>query len=162
MPAPSALLLGASWWTHLPKPYVPEQKERHNVKQVEQIFAPSMKVKMTHGGESGQGKEDKEDKEAFFEWLSHDGDVFNEDIASAQTLPIAGRVVGKDLYISDVKEDHGDKMEKEKQTARALISVISPGLGSEKDRTIGNFLSRPVKIISKPSKKAQNSKKGNR
>lgn len=159
VPPPTAILLGASWWTHLPTPYVAERKVDHNIDQKLQIFAPSLQVEVSQGGEEKQAKDNKE---TFVEWVSYDGHIFNQDIASADVFPVAGRVVGKDLYTPDLKDDRNEKSDKDKQLAHAVISVISPGLGTEKDRTIGNFTSKPIKIISKPSKKIQSYRKGAR
>jgi recombining binding protein (suppressor of hairless) len=153
VPPPSAFILGASWWTHLPDHYMSKHHEEYAGSRETQLFAPSCQVAMTH---------DRLISEPSIEWTTYAGKLASRK-ASALDFPIAGRVVGKHLYIPDNKEEKSkeDKNEKDKTSVEALVSVISPGLGSILDRTIGTFSSKPIRVISKPSKKAMGSKKNN-
>lgn len=59
-----------------------------------------------------------------------------------------GRAVGKQLFISD------DKQKK----VEALVKIVAQGGEDEPERVIGIFPSKPIKVISKPSKKRQSAK----
>lgn len=133
---------------HLPDPYVKDRPDNFAGNRAVQLFAPSFQVSMNH---------DVVTSEPSVEWTTYSGGTADK-IAAAEDFPIAGRVVGKQLYIPDNKDD---KMDKDRHSVEALISIISPGLGPVEDRTIGTFVSKGIKVISKPSKKAQNNKKGN-
>ncbi len=61
-----------------------------------------------------------------------------------------GRCVGKQLFISDVDE--------KKKKVEALVKIMAPASDDEPERVIGTFPSRPIKVISKPSKKRQSAK----
>lgn len=157
VPPPSAYILGCSWWTHLPDAFV-EPRNLKTYKQPDpavQLFAPTMNVSLRH--DPGAASEPST------EWTTFSGQSVQQ-IASADDFPVAGRAVGKQLFIPDAKEardeDRGGVVTK--SSVEAAITVISPGLGPERERTIGTFISKPIKVISKPSKKSQNSKKGTR
>ncbi|KAJ3484184.1 hypothetical protein NLJ89_g12003 [Agrocybe chaxingu] len=55
-----------------------------------------------------------------------------------------------DLFISDVDE--------KKKKVEALVKITAPASDDEPERVIGVFPSRPIKVISKPSKKRQSAK----
>lgn len=76
-------------------------------------------------------------------------------MANARDLPVAGRIVGKQLVISAQNS-------KEDRATEARLSIISPGIGTDADLTIGTFSSKPIKVISKPNKKASSNRKGTR
>lgn len=65
---------------------------------------------------------------------------------TAQTY--IGRAVGKQLFISDERQ----------KKVEALVKIVAPGPEDEPERVIGTFPSRPIKVISKPSKKRQSAK----
>lgn len=73
------------------------------------------------------------------------------DVADPPTgTTYIGRCVGKQLFISDVDE--------KKKKVEALVKVIASIGDDEPERVIGTFPSRPIKVISKPSKKRQSAK----
>lgn len=141
------MFLGVSWWTHLPDPYVPERKPGHGMTQALQLFAPTLQIAMAHDKNPSESS-------SSIEWTTYTGDAAHS-VASAEDFPIAGRIVGEKLHIPDTKDDKADKHDKDKSAVQALVSVISPGYGALQDRTIGTFASKPVKVISKPSKKGK-------
>ena len=61
-----------------------------------------------------------------------------------------GRCVGKQLIISDVDE--------KKKKVEALVKVVGSTGENEPERVIAIFPSKPIKVISKPSKKRQSAK----
>jgi recombining binding protein suppressor of hairless len=59
-----------------------------------------------------------------------------------------GRAVGKQLFISDERQ----------KKVEALVKIVAQGTEDEPERVIGVFPSKPIKVISKPSKKRQSAK----
>jgi hypothetical protein len=83
------------------------------------------------------------------EWSAAMGKSF--DVSDPPTgTTYVGRCVGKQLFISDVDE--------KKKKVEALVKVIASTGDDELERVIGTFPSRPIKVISKPSKKRQSAK----
>ncbi|MBW0495144.1 hypothetical protein O181_034859 [Austropuccinia psidii MF-1] len=136
-PPPSALLLGCSWWS------AAETDPRLPI-AVPNCFAlrpPTTIISMS--GEHSLPTE------AYAEWMSMSGHVVG-DQASLEDVVISGRCVGKQLHISEVDE--------KSKKVEALVRVIAPGFGPPEARHIGTFPSKPIKVISKPSKKRQSIK----
>ncbi len=90
------------------------------------------------------------------EWSTPHGKPIghSEEYASADESGSAriGRCVGKQLYISDVDE------RKKRVEALVKISVTAQHGDHVEDHNLGTFTSRPIKVISKPSKKRQSAK----
>jgi len=136
-PPPSALLLGCSWWAAAdadPRRPMPTPGRLA-------LHPPTTIISM-----SG---EHSIPTEAYSEWMSMSGHVVG-DQASLDDVVIAGRCVGKQLHISEVDE--------KTKKVEALVRVIAPGFGPPEARHIGTFPSKPIKVISKPSKKRQSIK----
>ncbi|KAI9612222.1 hypothetical protein KEM48_004237 [Puccinia striiformis f. sp. tritici PST-130] len=136
-PPPSALLLGCSWWAAAdadPRRPMPSSNRLA-------LHPPTTVISM-----SG---EHSIPTEAYSEWMSMSGHVVG-DQASLDDVVIAGRCVGKQLHISEVDE--------KTKKVEALVRVIAPGFGPPEARHIGTFPSKPIKVISKPSKKRQSIK----
>lgn len=83
------------------------------------------------------------------DWSDSNGKPFNLNEPPVGTTYI-GRCVGKQLYISDADE--------KRKKVDALVQVMAPASDDGIDRVIGVFPSRPIKVISKPSKKRQSAK----
>lgn len=64
------------------------------------------------------------------------------------TQTYIGRAVGKQLFISDERQ----------KKVEALVKIVAQGTEEEPERVIGVFPSKPIKVISKPSKKRQSAK----
>ena len=88
-------------------------------------------------------------QEGSIEWTSATGKSFDVSDPPTGTTYI-GRCVGKQLFISDVDE--------KKKKVEALVKIMAPSSEDEPERVIGTFPSRPIKVISKPSKKRQSAK----
>lgn len=88
-------------------------------------------------------------QEGSIEWTGSSGKSFDVSDPPTGTTYI-GRCVGKQLFISDVDE--------KKKKVEALVKITAPASEDEPERVIGVFPSRPIKVISKPSKKRQSAK----
>lgn len=88
-------------------------------------------------------------QEGSIEWTGAAGKAFDVNDPPTGTTYI-GRCVGKQLFISDVDE--------KKKKVEALVKIMAPASDDEPERIIGIFPSRPIKVISKPSKKRQSAK----
>lgn len=88
-------------------------------------------------------------QEGSVEWTGTAGKPFDTNDPPTGTTFI-GRCVGKQLFISDVDE--------KKKKVEALVKIMAPSSEDEPERVIGTFPSRPIKVISKPSKKRQSAK----
>ncbi|KIY49108.1 LAG1-DNAbind-domain-containing protein, partial [Fistulina hepatica ATCC 64428] len=127
-PPPTAILIGNSWWS--------------DVRQgkVTKYLPPKVVVSISGEPEPPEGTVD---------WCRASGKPFDVDQPPTGTTYI-GRCVGKQLYISDFDE--------KKKKVEALVKVSAPGFEGAQERVIGVFSSRPIKVISKPSKKRQTAK----
>ncbi|KAL5507420.1 hypothetical protein ACEPAH_6876 [Sanghuangporus vaninii] len=128
-PPPTAIMIGNSWWSEM-------TRRGEEPKQ-----APPRVVISISGEPMPQ--------EGSVEWTSTSGKAFDVNDPPAGTTFI-GRCVGKQLYISDVDE--------KKKKVEALVKIMAPASDDEPERVIGVFPSRPIKVISKPSKKRQSAK----
>lgn len=128
-PPPTAILIGNSWWSEAAR------------RGEEPKLAPPRVVVSISGEPAPQ--------EGSIEWTSTSGKSFDVNDPPAGTTYL-GRCVGKQLFISDVDE--------KKKKVEALVKVTAPATDDEPERVIGIFPSRPIKVISKPSKKRQSAK----
>jgi recombining binding protein suppressor of hairless len=146
-PPPTAIMIGNAWWTE-------------SALGRDDRRAPRVTISIS--GESTP-------QESAVEWSSTSGKPveFNEvppeaspfipdDISNfqngAQIKPpqqtYIGRAVGKQLFISDERQ----------KKVEALVKIVAQGTEDEPERVIGVFPSKPIKVISKPSKKRQSAK----
>ncbi|KAI6045974.1 LAG1-DNAbind-domain-containing protein [Pisolithus marmoratus] len=128
-PPPTAIMIGNSWWTDV-------------VRRGEEPKLCPPRVTISISGEPVP-------QEGTIEWTSASGKTFDVNDAPTGTTYI-GRCVGKQLFISDVDE--------KKKKVEALAKITAPSSDDEPERVIGTFPSRPIKVISKPSKKRQSAK----
>ncbi|KAG6370654.1 LAG1-DNAbind-domain-containing protein [Boletus reticuloceps] len=128
-PPPTAIMIGNSWWTDV-------------VRRGEEPKLCPPRVTVCISGEPVP-------QEGTIEWTSASGKIFDVNDAPTGTTYI-GRCVGKQLFISDVDE--------KKKKVEALVKITAPSSDDEPERVIGTFPSRPIKVISKPSKKRQSAK----
>jgi recombining binding protein suppressor of hairless len=128
-PPPSAVLIGNAWWTDAARP----GDEAH-------LLPPRVVVSISDEGQPAEQNTD---------WCTASGRVFDAGAPPSNTTYI-GRTVGKQLFISDFDE--------KRKRVEALAQVIAPAGPDGAERVIGTFSSKPIKVISKPSKKRQNAK----
>jgi hypothetical protein len=122
-------MIGNSWWTDV-------------IRRGEDPKLCPPRVVISISGEPSP-------QEGSIEWTGSSGKSF--DIADPPTgTTYVGRCVGKQLFISDVDE--------KKKKVEALVKITAPASDDEPERVIGIFPSRPIKVISKPSKKRQSAK----
>lgn len=91
--------------------------------------------------------------ESLTEWSTPLGKNFDvSDPPAPSTTTYMGRCIGKQLFITDY-DDRKKKVE-------ALVRVVQPAdeQEGEPERLLGVFPSKPIKVISKPSKKRQSAK----
>jgi len=95
--------------------------------------------------------------ESLTEWSTPMGknfDINDPPLAARESgsTTFMGRCIGKQLFISDVDE--------RKKKVEALVRVVIPAdeAEGEPEKLLGVFQSRPIKVISKPSKKRQSAK----
>lgn len=128
-PPPTAIMIGNSWWSD-------SFRRGEDAK-----LAPPRAVISISGEPSPQ--------EGTVEWTGTSGKAFDVADPPSGTTYI-GRCVGKQLFISDVDE--------KRKKVEALVKIMAPASDEEPERVIGTFSSRPIKVISKPSKKRQSAK----
>lgn len=128
-PPPTAIMIGNSWWTDV-------------VRRGEDPKLCPPRVVISISGEPAP-------QEGSIEWTGSSGKSFDVSDPPTGTTYI-GRCVGKQLFISDVDE--------KKKKVEALVKITAPASDDEPERVIGVFPSRPIKVISKPSKKRQSAK----
>jgi recombining binding protein (suppressor of hairless) len=134
-PPPMAVLIGNSWWSSLARP---------GEKDDGKMLPPTVVVSIS--GETVPS-------DVSMEWSAADGKAFDPatDVPSSEHTTFIGRAVGKQLYISEADE--------KRKKVDALVQISAPQLQpDEPERIIGIFKSRPIKVISKPSKKRQSAK----
>lgn len=129
-PPPTAVLLGQNWWMDGGRPVTTQ-------------------VTVSISGETNVS-------DGTLEWSTPLGKPIDhsEEYASADETGSAriGRCVGKQLYISDVDE--------RKKRVEALVKICVTAQHGDRyeEHNLGTFTSRPIKVISKPSKKRQSAK----
>lgn len=128
-PPPTAIMIGNSWWTDV-------------IRRGEDPKLCPPRVVISISGEPVP-------QEGSIEWTGSSGKSFDVSDPPTGTTYI-GRCVGKQLFISDVDE--------KKKKVEALVKITAPASDDEPERVIGTFPSRPIKVISKPSKKRQSAK----
>ena len=122
-------MIGNSWWTEVGR-------------QGEEPKLTPPRVVVSISGEA-------QPPEGAIEWTGALGKTFEPSEPPSGTTYV-GRCVGKQLYISDVDE--------KRKKVEALAKIMAPGSEDEPEHVIGCFPSRPIKVISKPSKKRQSAK----
>ena len=129
-PPPTAILIGNQWWS----------ESRHS--DDPKLAAPRIVISM-----SGEAPP----QESSIEWTTTSGKPFDVTEPPADDTTYIGRSIGKHLFISTDDQERKKKVE-------ALVKITAPSEDGEPERVIGTFPSRPIQVISKPSKKRQSAK----
>lgn len=138
-----ALLIGSSWWNACPDSsrspfHIPGQNPSEPPPTI--LSPPRLTISIS--GEPGS-------QDGAIEWASSSGRLIDVGNPSSE-MAISGRCIGKQLFISDVDE--------KRRNVEALISISVAGTSPLDRRLLGTFPSKPIKVISKPSKKRQSSR----
>ncbi|CAD6984956.1 unnamed protein product [Tilletia controversa] len=152
-PLPIVLLSGNSWWTADPAkllttgngegdidvdPTIESAASRSRRRRPMSVLAPpTVSIQLLSETNSSQGG---------IQWASSDGRLINESEGLKNKIPIAGRGMARQLYISDASDD-------KRKPVYATVSVSMPG--PEKPIELGTFQSGPIKVISKAFRKRQ-------
>lgn len=150
-PPPMVLMIGSSWWNACPEPAAmqgfpsafPGMNDHHRVTNAgapTTLIPPRLQISMS--GETIN-------QEGSLEWATSSGRLIDVGNPSSE-MAVSGRCIGKQLYITDFDE--------KRRSCEALVSVSVPGRTALDNVQLGTFASKPVKIISKPSKKRQSNR----
>ena len=143
-PPPMVLLIGSSWWNVCPDASRPPSFQMHGQGENDQVPTVLSPPRLTINISGEPGVQD-----GALEWASSSGKLIDVGNPSVE-MAISGRCIGKQLYISDVDE--------KRRHVEALVSITVPGTSPIDRRLLGTFASKPIKVISKPSKKRQSSR----
>lgn len=128
-PPPTAIMVGNAWWSDI---------HRHG-EGGSKLIPP--KVVVSISGEPSP-------QESSVEWAGAAGKTFDINDPPTGTTYV-GRCVGKQLYISEADE--------KRKKVEALVKVTAIA-DNDEEKVVGVFSSKPIKVISKPSKKRQSAK----
>jgi recombining binding protein suppressor of hairless len=138
-------MIGNSWWTESAIGRDDRRAPRVTVSISGETIPPESSVEWT--STSGRPVEPGEVPPETGS-LQDELAAFENGISPKSQQTYIGRAVGKQLFISD------DKQKK----VEALVKIVAQGGEDEPERVIGIFPSKPIKVISKPSKKRQSAK----
>lgn len=132
-PPPACILIGNSWWG---------TSSQHTTIAASPVLLPPSMVISIEG-------EAVPTEDGTIEWSAASGQIFDAMNPLVDTTFI-GRSIGRQLFISDENEN--------KKHVEAIVKMVTPVGANEPERVLGMFRSRPIKVISKPSKKKQSPK----
>ncbi|CAG8531026.1 6847_t:CDS:2 [Diversispora eburnea] len=127
-PPPTTLILGTNWWS-------PTPNNLNHSTTTSTTYSPP-KISVGISGEQGH-------QSGILEWISPSGNPLDPN--SCSEMAFSGKCVSKHLYINDADE--------KRKRVEVLVNIQSP-MG----HNFGTFASKPIKVISKPSKKRQSVK----
>jgi hypothetical protein len=137
-PPPMVLLIGSSWWNVCQDSGMGGARAHEGLSGPPTVLTPP-RVNIAMSGETNN-------HDGVLEWATSSGRLIDVGNPSSE-MAVSGRCIGKQLYITDVDE--------KRRSCETLVSVSVPGMSANDARLLGTFASKPIKIISKPSKKRQ-------
>lgn len=140
-PPPMVLLIGSSWWNACPTIEGGTLPHRFGSSDTATTLIPP-RVNIGMSGEAAT-------QDGALEWATSSGRLIDVGNPSSE-MAVSGRCIGKNLYITDVDE--------KRRSCETLVTVSVPGMSANSPVLLGTFASKPVKIISKPSKKRQSNR----
>lgn len=146
-PPPMVLLIGSSWWHACRDPSVLGLQAAARSRgggAPTTLIPPRVNIGMS--GESNS-------QEGVLEWATSSGRLIDVGNPSSE-MAVSGRCIGKQLYITDIDE--------KRRNCETLVRVSVPGRSAVDAVHLGTFASKPIKIISKPSKKRQSNRNAER
>ncbi|CCA69689.1 hypothetical protein PIIN_03628 [Serendipita indica DSM 11827] len=143
-PPPTAIMIGNSWWSETALGRNDRRAPRVTISISGESVPPESGVEWT--STTGKVVEQGEAPPEPSQFGPDDISAFQTGAKATQTY--IGRAVGKQLFISDERQ----------KKVEALVKIVAPGTEEEPERVIGIFPSKPIKVISKPSKKRQSAK----
>ncbi|KAG8757781.1 hypothetical protein FRC14_001491 [Serendipita sp. 396] len=148
-PPPTAIMIGNSWWTESALGRDDRRSPRVTISISGESVPPESSIEWL--STSGKTVEPGEAPPESSPYAQDDISAFQDGVNgsdSRNTQTYIGRAVGKQLFISDERQ----------KKVEALVKVVAPGIEDETERVVGIFPSKPIKVISKPSKKRQSAK----
>lgn len=146
-PPPMVLLVGSSWWSACKQSSSLTSQGGINSSVIEDsaptvLTPPRLSISM-----SGEGTAAPQD--GVLEWATSNGKLIDTDNPSSE-FAISGRSIGRQLFINDSDE--------KRRHCEALVHLTVPAAIASDRRPLGVFASKPIKVISKPSKKRQSTR----
>jgi len=139
-PPPMVLLVGSSWWSSC------HDSSRGTGDNPEPTVLTPPRLSISMSGEGNM-------QDSALEWASNSGRLIDVGNPSSE-MAISGRSIGRQLFINDSDE--------KRRHCEALIHISVPGLTASDRKPLGTFASKPIKVISKPSKKRQSTRTSDR
>ncbi|KAK0538177.1 hypothetical protein OC842_001359 [Tilletia horrida] len=145
-PPPLVMLSGSSWWTADPNKLLTPATDSDGSDKVDAptrrsrmalLAPPTVSVKMLSESNTCEGG---------LQWASSDGRLVESKDGLKNKIPIAGRCLARQIYISEASDD-------KRKPVYATVSISMPG--PEKPIELGTFSSGPIKVISKAFRKRQ-------
>lgn len=140
-PPPMVLLIGSSWWNVCRDATMMGLHPSQVGADPPTVLTPP-RVNIGMSGEANT-------QDGVLEWATSSGRLIDVGNPSSE-MAVSGRCIGRQLYITDFDE--------KRKACETLVSVMVPGISAADARLLGTFSSKPIKIISKPSKKRQSSR----
>lgn len=139
-PPPTTIILGSNWWSPVTpnndNDMIMSDKSSGNVANSSNSQLSPPQITIGISGESGH-------QQGILEWITPTGTSL--DALASSDMALSGKCVSKHLFINDADE--------KRKRVEVLVKIQSPS-----GHNLGTFASKPIKVISKPSKKRQSVK----
>lgn len=145
-PPPMVLLVGSSWWSACHPVNTTSDEAQPTI-----LTPPRLAISMSGDtpNQSGSTSGSSSQQDGVLEWASSSGKLLDTDNPSSE-FAISGRSIGRQLFINDSDE--------KRRHCEALVQIQVPALAASDRKSLGVFPSKPIKVISKPSKKRQSTR----